>query len=484
MLHIFRKKGVQRKLLLILLIIIIPPFVMWGFDSAVNKEPAIGRIGNKEIKQGAFQESLIAVKATIMLSYYGNYELFSNIVRNRPMMNRYAWDRLIFLSAADKNGTKVPDSDVFSFIRSQPIFTRSNGQFDPDIYDQVIRKNLGLELRNFEEIIRDNLRIQAFQISLAGEVTVPDSEIAELFSLFNGKVDLSYFVVTKEKYMGTVSPDPKEVQDYYAEHSREMVAPHLIELEYAALPYTKTNRREVIEKMHASYEKMLTYPTEFQKISNEDGLRYQKSGEISVNDLIPGIKFSKDIHNAAFSMANGEITTPISSGEAPGEMYLLHKLRDIPEKALSFEESKGKITEILMRQKSLIMAGTVAANLYKEIRENLTPLEEVSKQVYGTARSVKDITLNSYLDDAGAANTVVEKALKAKPQEVLAPIECAKGYIIARLEKITPGDPELFNKQKDLITSQLVRAKREDIMTKWLAEKAPKTKLIANLDEL
>jgi hypothetical protein len=399
-------------------------------------------------------------------------------------MSRYAWERLIFLAAAEKNKIKVTDSEVYSFIQSHPLFGTSNGRFDAERYDQVVRKNLGLELRNFEEFIREYLKIKAFQESISGDIKVPDTEISELFSLFNGKVDLTYFVVTGEKYSGTVTPDPKEAEKYYTEHIREMVSPHMIEIEYAALPFTKQNRKEVIDKMHASYEKMLAYPTEFQKIAKEDGLRYEKAGEISVNDLIPGIKFSKDIHNAAFSMADGEITTPISSGGAPGELYILHKTGDKPEKALSFDESKDKITGILMGQKGLLIAGQVAGDLYKEIKDKLSPLEEVSKKVYGAARSVKDITINSYLDDAGAANGVVEKALKAKLGEVLPPIECARGYIIARLDKITPGDPELFNKQKDLITGQLERAKREDVLAKWLSEEAPKVKLMAKLDEV
>ena len=116
MLHIFRNKKFQRRTLLCILILIIPAFVLWGAGNLFQKPVIIGTIGGEKISPDEFMKSLSGMKAELLLSYFNDYQTFSTIMKDRPLLNRMAWDRLIFLHYLSGYKKNVSDSDVLLFI--------------------------------------------------------------------------------------------------------------------------------------------------------------------------------------------------------------------------------------------------------------------------------------------------------------------------------------------------------------------------------
>ena len=84
-------------------------------------------------------------------------------------MGRLAWDRLIMAKETARQKIKVLDQDVINFIRSHPLFSR-NGTFDEGIYSYILRNNVGMDPRTFEEIVRENLAIKRLNDMLTKDI--------------------------------------------------------------------------------------------------------------------------------------------------------------------------------------------------------------------------------------------------------------------------------------------------------------------------
>jgi len=184
MLKLFRKKNVARLVLWGILILILPAFVIWGSGSlggSREKGPTfVGLINNKKVSFDDFAESLHAIRCQIILNYFNQPKVLDLFLNDKPFMGRLAWDRLIMAKEARKQKIKVPDQNVVNFIRSHPLFLR-NGVFDEKLYDYILRNNVGMDPRTFEEIVRDNLAIKRLNDMLTKDIKITDPEILEAY---------------------------------------------------------------------------------------------------------------------------------------------------------------------------------------------------------------------------------------------------------------------------------------------------------------
>lgn len=174
MLKLFRKKNVARLVLWGILILILPAFVIWGSGSlggSKEKGPTfVGLINNKKVSFDDFAQSLRAIRCQIILNYFNQPKLLDQFLSNKPFMGQLAWDRLIMAKEAAGQKIKVPDRDVINFIRSHPLFLR-NGAFDEKIYGYILRNNVGMDPRTFEEVVRENLAIKRMNDALTKDIT-------------------------------------------------------------------------------------------------------------------------------------------------------------------------------------------------------------------------------------------------------------------------------------------------------------------------
>lgn len=176
MLKHFRKKNVAKMVLWGLLILILPAFVLWGtgMGSSKNKGPSFaGKIDNRKVSFDDLGFSIMSIRGQVLLNYFNQPETLEKLVKNNPLIAKMAWDRLLMLAEANKHKIKVPDEELIHHIRSHPIFNRG-GAFDDHIYAYVLKNNIGLPPRAFEEMMRENMKIQRLQ-----EIIVKDAKTTD-----------------------------------------------------------------------------------------------------------------------------------------------------------------------------------------------------------------------------------------------------------------------------------------------------------------
>lgn len=182
MLKFLRKKNVSKVIFWGLVILVMPAFVLWGTGSlsgSKDKGPkCVGMIADKKVPFEDLYYALNGIRCQVVLTYFTQPKILDAIFQNKELMGKLAWDRLLMLKEADRNKIKANDKEVVSFIQSHPIFTR-NGAFDTKIYEHVLRYNIGLDARGFEEIVRENIRIKKLNDLVAKDVAVTDEEVLD-----------------------------------------------------------------------------------------------------------------------------------------------------------------------------------------------------------------------------------------------------------------------------------------------------------------
>lgn len=182
------------------LILILPAFVIWGTGSmgkSKDKGPSYaGVIDNRKVSFDDFAESITAARCQVFLNLFNQPTALEALLKNNEFLGRLGWDMLMMSHEAKKRKIKVSDKEVIDFIRSHPLFNR-NGKFDDRIYEYVLRNNLGVYPRDFEEIVRDILVIYKLNSIITKDVAISDEEVLTQYK--NDNKDFNEEKFNKEK---------------------------------------------------------------------------------------------------------------------------------------------------------------------------------------------------------------------------------------------------------------------------------------------
>lgn len=206
MLKFFRNKVIAKVVFWSLIILILPAFVLWGTGSTRSKDKGpsyVGTINNKKVSFNELSESMAAMRCLFILNYFDKPQVLDAFLNNKPLIAKTAWDRLIVLKEAKIYKIKIPDKDVIAYIRRHPLFLR-NGEFDDKLYEYILRYNIGLDMRSFEEIIRRNLEIKKLNEILTKDMTASEEEkikkVDEWFKSVSVKAGLNINLEDIEKH--------------------------------------------------------------------------------------------------------------------------------------------------------------------------------------------------------------------------------------------------------------------------------------------
>ncbi len=124
-------------------------------------------------------------------------------------------ERKILVQQSRELGLMAGDEQVRSAIREMPVF-RNAGGFDPLKYEQVLRANR-YSPASFEQLMRDDLSVQALQASFREKVRVSEAELKAEFLRQGEKRELKYVLLTTEMGRKRYQIPAEEVQKYLAD---------------------------------------------------------------------------------------------------------------------------------------------------------------------------------------------------------------------------------------------------------------------------
>ncbi|MEA3489460.1 MAG: SurA N-terminal domain-containing protein [Candidatus Omnitrophota bacterium] len=467
---VLRSRKFARRVLLALLILIIPAFVLWGVGNVSRKPDFIGRIGGNKIYFDDFEKSRQGIKIQTLFAYFGDVNTLNQILRNRPMINYMAWERLILLNASRDKNIKATNNDVIQYITQQPLFQR-NGVFDNDVYNNILRNYLSVGPRQFEELVRENLLVKIFRDGLLKDIKVTNEETLEFYGKTNDKADLSFILIENDLFADKVEVSDAEAREYFRANSADFMEPAKVEVEYLEFPYeSATDRDRVIAEIEKLYPQLREFPAKLMETADKYGKRYGRPQPFSREDVIPGIPFFRDFHETAFAMEEGEISPPVFSSPEKGSAYIIRKIKGIPPETKDLDQVRDNVKSSLAEKKRASLAMEKADELYKKITASGGTLEETALEFDRKITKTGPIAFNGYIENVGPAEKIVFRARETGEGGIIPPLSVQRGVFLARVDELIPADEAGYEKNKDLLHRNLLIHKQMETMEKWFKE--------------
>ncbi|MBL7158003.1 MAG: peptidylprolyl isomerase [Candidatus Omnitrophica bacterium] len=490
MLSILRKKKTMKLILWGLAIIIIPAFVLWGAGSLRegNSSPKyIGTIGEKKIPFKEFTRSFTEARVELFLSYFNRPETLKELQKNRPLLNRLAWNNLIIKYKAKNDGFSVSNEELINYITNFPLFTRG-GKFDKRVYEYFLRNAFGMDMtpRTFEEYVRSCLIISQYKQNIVKDITVTDKELMDFYKADFEKASMNYAVLDKDIFYDDVSVSPGQIEEYYQKQKNNLRAPERIVLEYIKFPHSNDEeKKEALSSIRRAYELLKSNPRKMGPISEQLNLKVNETPPFARNELVPGIGNISEIGITAFTLRPGIDIVPIVDEDESGMSYIVRVKERIPSRIQRKEEAKDYIVNAIKEYEMYVLAYQEAQKIYDDaIKTKRLSLKTIAEKYNLPLGETDPVGRFDYITGVGESYVAVEAAFKLRVGEISGPIKVRKGYAFVQPVELIFIEKEKFESEKEAYRKKILTIKQVKAVEEWTKNAQQDTSLEVNLDQL
>jgi len=488
MLKILRKKGVAKKILWGIAIVIIISFGFFGTANYLSNPKGglshAGLINGRKVSVDDFEEAYQHTRLQAMMRYGENFFKLSHFLN----LEAETWDRLILLDEAKKRNVKINDEEVVTAIQEFPFFQR-DGQFDTLLYNDVLRYVFKIRPRDFEESIRESLKLKKLFQQETFLVTVTPEEIYEAYKKKNEKVQVSYVLFPSENFKNQVNFDESQAKSFYDTNKEKFFIPNSINVDYLVWelsPQTTDAEKAAISSQVKNVSEELKATYDIESVAKKHQLTVQSSGFFSLEQPNLKLGWPYDILLKAFALQPSQISEPLETAKG----YYILQLKERKESYLpEFEEAKERVKEAMLLEGAKELAKQEAERALKTLKEQWpTANEEFGKFAKNLGFPVDQTPLfarEEYLPKIGISKTFQETAFSLNDENKLSPvIEIGKGYGFLYLEKYQPIEEAEFEKEKDKIKEMLLAESKSVTFNEFLTKLRLKANLVDNISVL
>ncbi len=507
MLRILRKKGFAKKVIWAVAIVIIISFGFFGTAyllAGSGRTGYAGRIFGKKISIDDFNKIYQNTRIQAIRQYGTNLDKVAHLLD----LETQTWNRLILLHEAKKRRIKVSDDDVVKAIAEDQSYER-NGQFDVLLYNAILR-NLRIRARDYEENVRDNLKISELYKQVTSSVTIAEEDVFKEYKDRNEKIQVSYVFVSPESFKENISVDELEAQQYYEDNKSDFLMPPVINVQYLTFnfpeeikdtaedPETASPSQEdqefayeekkdlIREKAGTIFEELLVDP-DMAKIAKQNDLAMQASGFFSREQPNLSLGWSYDFLNEIFNMDDDEISEPFETKNGLSIVQIKER-RDsyIPE----FNEAQLKSEEAVINNKTKEIAREKATEYLEAIREELDKSKlrdfpKAAKELELEIHQTPVFNRGQYLPQIGISNEFQEAAFALTEDDKISDvIETATGYCILHLDDYVPIENSGYERIKEELAQTLSDDKRNAVFGDFVVQLRIEARIINNLSRL
>ena len=378
MLKILRKKGFAKKVIWVVAIVIIISFGFFGTAyllTGKGRTGYAGKIFGKKISFDDFNKVYQNARIQAIRQYGYNLDKVAHLLN----LEAQTWDRLILLHEAEKRKIKVSNDKIIQSIKADPSFQR-DGRFDVLLYNSILR-NLRIRARDYEENVRDHLKIAELYKQTTSSVTIAEKDIFEEYEKRNEKIQISYVFVSPESFKEDVSVNASQIQQYYEDNKSDFFMPPTIDVRYLAFDFPEETEKEeasetetpaeeeatekteegeeqdssleeekdlIREKANTVFQELLINPN-MESIAGQNNITVQTTGPFSMEQPNLTAGWSYDFLNELFQMDENEISDPFETLNGVSIVQIKKKRESyIPE----FQEAQDRSREALINKEA------------------------------------------------------------------------------------------------------------------------------------
>lgn len=240
-------KGIVAKIIVGLIIL---TFALFGIESIValgGGEDAPAEVNGQEITEFEISQMVDMQKRRLQAQFGENFDasMFDDKIMRQSALESLINEELL-KQAANDSGVYFSNAEIDKIILQAPEF-QTNGQFDRDRYDLVLR-GAGFTRQTYRETLRSSLATQQAQIAWQHSsfgTALEQNRIAKL------EAQTRDFAVTQyslEDVKKGVQLTPEEVEGYYQENSERFMTQESVVVDYLMLDGDQIAQNSVVSE--------------------------------------------------------------------------------------------------------------------------------------------------------------------------------------------------------------------------------------------
>ncbi len=395
-------------------------FLVWGRGSVSGPSGGqVATVNGYPVETAEFYRQVESLSRDYEKRFGSDYKK----IINENQIKRLALNQLIvrklLLNQADKEGIKVSDWAVANRIRSFP-FLKENGNFSEKLYREFLKINR-LTAKAFEDMIREDLKIEKLRLTVLSEPDITNYEVEKLYKLNFGKRNFEYKLFLSSQFSPKVTEN--EVKQFYEDNKFMFKSKKRSTVEAIKIPKSDPNSDKLVEEAfkHAKSG----------KLKNLSGYLVFKPG----SDLLKKIDEIAKKNKKDYGFFEDE------------ENYYVF-VKKYEEITQPFEQVKTAIEIKLKKRKAKAMA--------REAAENFMSSENPKFEGKTGFINKEEMFTKFKLTNSKDLNTIYE----SKSGNIVGPFEVLDGYLVVKPISDIKVDEVDKNKLEDL-KDFLLQTKKE-----------------------
>ncbi|MGB5398120.1 MAG: SurA N-terminal domain-containing protein, partial [Gammaproteobacteria bacterium] len=207
------------------------PFALWGIQSYIGgaEAPYAAKIGDIEVSTQELDYNLTRKKQELR-ERFGNQLPFEDSMLKGMVLDQLI-NRKILESYTTESGYRVSDLQLSSNIKS--LFSQ-DGSFDRAIFESIVRSR-GQSIPQFEDEVRNEIRVQQFSNGLRATALVSSAELERLAKLEAQQREISLLKFDVSKQIDSVTVSDAEVQAAYDARIDQFMTEEQVAVDYIEL---------------------------------------------------------------------------------------------------------------------------------------------------------------------------------------------------------------------------------------------------------
>ncbi|MFA5261678.1 MAG: peptidylprolyl isomerase, partial [Candidatus Omnitrophota bacterium] len=394
-----------------------------------------------------------------------------------------------------------------------PFFLK-NGVFNQALYTQILNNAFHIQPRDFEEGMRDSLKIAKLFEKQTEDITVPDEEVLKIYTQRNEKVQVTYGLISTDLYMSAVPFDEIQAKNYYLSHKEEFMLPPMVNVEFIQVDFPKNDPASQPRETPAGEGEPAAEPPaipdenivtdaaketawqaaqdlvdaifidnkNFETVAREHQKDIGESGFFSLEKPNLSLGWSFPLIQQLFELPKGQILGPV---ETPGGYQIL-QVKERRESTLpDYPSVQDNVKAAWTRGEAKKIAKEKADKFLGQIQDALSQpanpgFKNIAEGLGLAVYQTPTFRRGEYLPNIGLSRDFQETAFKLKNgPDLSAPLEVEKGFCILTLDTYIPADMEKFEEEKTPYLQEILQEKKAKALEGILT----RLRLDANLED-
>ncbi len=487
MLKVFRQKGVAKKVLWVVAGIIIISFG-FGFGisrygSAFSLSQTAGKVYGSAVSLKEYSRNYQNARDQAVMMHGANVE---KILSTMDMDNE-TWTRIILLKAAEKQHIQTTDMEVVQFVETIPFFQREN-EFDKRLYDSMVKNIFRREPRDFEEGLRDQIRIMKLFAPKLKAIAFTDEAVRKEYDRRNRKSQVNYVVIAPEAPAENATTPDKDLLEHFNAHREDFMELETVNVTLVTLPVDTHAAADAKTKVAAAADeafKKLSAGADPAATAKEYNAAVKETGFFNMNAPNPEVAWSFDLLQQIFTAKPGDTLAPM---EAPNGYQIVRIAEKKPAFSPEFTAVKAKVQASFLREANGKIAAEKAAELQKTIAAKVKAGADFTasvKELGLTAKQTPFFGPGDYIPEIGISDDFTTAGLSLTKEAPLSNVVITpRGPAILGWSATQAADDKKFATVKDDFARSLYNEERVRVMNELILSWREKAKLVNYIEKI